>query len=407
MNCPTCHLEIRGEKKFCGRCGTDLAKTASCSTKKCPRCAHEVSIGKKFCGACGGSIEGDPTLTLVAKASPIETARLARKDPTIGDPPRVTLVSAGAYGASHTAGLDTPSFASRSFSPMLISAVIGPLMLLLATAAWFRLGVELKVTTEPPGTMVAVDGKWIGATDIESGGLSLPHVARGTHVLQMAHFGFATWSRPVSLGWFELSHRVTVRLALPSFPLTVLTTPSSAKVQIDGRDVGVSDESGNLLVPNLPLGQHVVTVIRQGYPSWSRDLRIQSPLTIRADLAAAAATARREVDSRLAHAQGLVQQRQYQIAIAECDAVLRLEPSNEQATTIKSQIQKLIENESAAAAERDISSRLVRAQALYQQRQYQPAITECDAVLRIDPLNKQAATLRSQIQQTMTILGGR
>jgi tetratricopeptide (TPR) repeat protein len=122
-------------------------------------------------------------------------------------------------------------------------------------------------------------------------------------------------------------------------------------------------------------------------------------------LAAAAATAQRGIDSRIVRAQLLSQQRQYQAAITECDAVLRLDPSNEQAAIIKSQIEKLIETESAAATEREIGSRLGRAQSLYQQRQYQPAIAECEAVLRLDHTNKQATSLKSQIQQTMTILG--
>ncbi len=63
--------------------------------------------------------------------------------------------------------------------------------------------------------------------------------------------------------------------------------------------------------------------------------------------------------------------------------------------------------QSATAAQDEIAGRLVRAQMLYRQRQYQAAIALCDAALRLDPSNKQAANLKSQIQQTLAILGAR
>jgi Double zinc ribbon/WD domain, G-beta repeat len=57
------------------------------------------------------------------------------------------------------------------------------------------------------------------------------------------------------------------------------------------------------------------------------------------------------------------------------------------------------------AARQEVEAHLTRAQMLFQQRQFQAAIAECDAALSADPLNQEAARLKSQIQQTMSILG--
>jgi len=201
-------------------------------------------------------------------------------------------------------------------------------------------GVELDLVTDPGGAQVILDGKPAGWTVGQGGSLVLPHLAHGTHALLLTHPGFDEWSQPVALGWFHLSHPLSVKLPMPSFPLTLLTNPGGAKVQLDGNDAGVSDESGNLVVQRVPQGQHVVTVVLSGYPSWSNTFWIQSPFTVRANLAEAAAAAQQEIASRLARAQTLFQQREYQSAIAECDAVLRLDSSNQQATNLKSQIQQ-------------------------------------------------------------------
>jgi WD40 repeat protein len=80
------------------------------------------------------------------------------------------------------------------------------------------------------------------------------------------------------------------------------------------------------------------------------------------------------------------------------DAVFR---SLKDATEVGAAIQKA----AAAAAQQEIAPHLARAQMLFQQRQYQAAIGECDAVLRLDSSNQQAVNLKAQIQQTMSILG--
>ena len=60
----------------------------------------------------------------------------------------------------------------------------------------------------------------------------------------------------------------------------------------------------------------------------------------------------------------------------------------------------------AAAAQRERSQDLERANNLYQSQQYEAAIAACDAVLATNPNDPEAIALKKQIQQTQQILGG-
>jgi Tfp pilus assembly protein PilF len=58
-----------------------------------------------------------------------------------------------------------------------------------------------------------------------------------------------------------------------------------------------------------------------------------------------------------------------------------------------------------AEQETQLAGRLNNATALFQQQQYDQALAECNAVLQIDPSDVDALKLRQQIQQTKSILG--
>ncbi|HTP68151.1 MAG TPA: PEGA domain-containing protein [Dongiaceae bacterium] len=243
------------------------------------------------------------------------------------------------------AALRTEDTASRvrsgqRMSGKMLGVAILPIVLLCAALGWYRWGVELRLTTEPSETQVVLDGTPVGRTMGPAGSLVLPHLGRGTHQLRLSHPGFDTWSQPVTLGWFQLSLPLNVKLPIPSFPLTVITVPGGARVLVDGKESGVSDQSGSLVLANVERGQHVATVTLNGYPSWSSTFFMQAPLMVRADLVAAAQVAERENAERLGRAQSLFEQRQYQAAVSECDEVLRVDPANQAAAKLKSQIQQ-------------------------------------------------------------------
>jgi Double zinc ribbon/PEGA domain/Fis1 C-terminal tetratricopeptide repeat len=345
MICPNCRSEIAEGKKFCGRCGTALGPVASAQTsasplfvsRRCVSCGAEVGSGKKFCGACGSPVSA------VQAQSPGDMPRTGGSAPGSAPLPREHAETRGVRPSVTSTRVGSPRISSPAVEfpslKVLGSVAIG-VVVLLCIVGWYIWGVELDLITDPGGAEVVLDGKLAGKTVGQGGSLVVPHVSHGTHGLTLIHPGFDEWSQPVALGWFQISHPLSVKLPVPSFPLTVLTNPGGAKVQLDGNDAGKSDESGNLVVQSVPRGQHVVTVMLVGYPTWSNSFWIRSPFTIRADLAAAAAAAQQEIASRLSRAQMLFEQRQYEAAVVECDAVLRLEPANQQAASLKSQVQQ-------------------------------------------------------------------
>jgi len=50
--CPSCGSENEPGRKFCGECGTSLARV-------CPSCGTPNAPGAKFCGECGTPLSGE------------------------------------------------------------------------------------------------------------------------------------------------------------------------------------------------------------------------------------------------------------------------------------------------------------------------------------------------------------
>jgi predicted amidophosphoribosyltransferase len=46
MECPQCHSAVRVGSKFCGECGTPMAK-------HCTNCNADLNATAKFCAECG------------------------------------------------------------------------------------------------------------------------------------------------------------------------------------------------------------------------------------------------------------------------------------------------------------------------------------------------------------------
>lgn len=228
----------------------------------------------------------------------------------------------------------------KPVSAKVVGSVVAVIVLLVAAATWFALGVKLDLVSNPAGAEVALDGKPVGATTVPGGVIVLSHLARGSHILSLSYPGFDTWSQSVSLGWFELAHPLRVSLQVPAFPVSVQTNPGGADVQLDAHDVGVSNTSGLLVIQKVPRGQHMITAVLNGYPSRTSTFWVGGPSSVRIDLAAAAATIDAEVQSHIQRAQELYQQRQFDSAIAECDEALRLAPTSDQAAKLKAQIQQ-------------------------------------------------------------------
>jgi hypothetical protein len=214
------------------------------------------------------------------------------------------------------------------------------LVSLLGVGLWYRWGVELSLATSPPGAEVFLDGVSAGRSTGVGGTLVIPHVSRGEHTLTLAHAGFDNWVGQTSFGWFELSHSLNLALPIPTYLLRFQTVPAGVKLQLDGANVGVSDGAGNFTVAKVARGQHRITATKDGYPAWIEDIDLQGPSFLKPDLVARAGALQQEISAHLAHAQALYQERDYNAAIGECNVVLALESDNRAASSLRDQIQQ-------------------------------------------------------------------
>lgn len=372
MICPNCHTEIAQGKKFCGTCGSPLSASTSVPDHAtlrplhCPKCASEVSPGKKFCGVCGSPVEARQAGSSVAPGRPGLISSQGSR-PTTSPPPQPAATAQSA-GSSPPFPKSSPSdkeigprvdnSPKRVVSTKTLTVAATATALLLCAVGWYMWGVELDLTTEPGGAEVVLDGKPLRTPSNQAGVLVLPHLTHGTHTLRLTHPGFGDWSQSVDLGYFEVSHPLRAALPVPSFPLTVLTNPAGAKVQLDSQDAGTTGAEGSLVIQNVARGQHRLTVSLGGYPSRSSTVWIEEPLSIRLDLVDTAVPSESggqrgsepadtnpsrstaEVEQWLSRAENQFQQADYRSAVQSCDAALRIEPSNAKATQLKAKIEE-------------------------------------------------------------------
>jgi PEGA domain len=124
----------------------------------------------------------------------------------------------------------------------------------------------LTVDSEPAGATVLIDGKERGRTPF------LAPVPPGKHELVLRLPGrrdLATdFAMPTDK---DLSLRLDLLRASAAPRLTVASTPDGATVLIDGTDMGLTPWNGE-----LKLGDHTVQVVRAGYLSAVRTVKMQS-----------------------------------------------------------------------------------------------------------------------------------
>src|SRR5262249_49430838 len=124
----------------------------------------------------------------------------------------------------------------------------------------------LTVDSEPAGAMVLIDGKERGRTPF------IAPVSVGKHELVLRLSGrrdLATdFSMPADK---DLSLRLDLLRASGAPRLTVASAPDGATVIVDGADMGLTPWNGE-----VKLGDHTVQVVRTGYLSAVRTVKMQS-----------------------------------------------------------------------------------------------------------------------------------
>ncbi|ABF41683.1 serine/threonine protein kinase [Candidatus Koribacter versatilis Ellin345] len=126
----------------------------------------------------------------------------------------------------------------------------------------------LELTSTPTGARVTIDGK---ASPVYTTPAVIPSLAPGVHTFTISKDGYSPATRPVQITAGVQSH-LNVQLDLPSGFLTVLSTPSTAYILVDGVNTGHVTPSQ---IPVAP-GTHTVTLRKFGYLETSDSFTLKS-----------------------------------------------------------------------------------------------------------------------------------
>ncbi len=124
---------------------------------------------------------------------------------------------------------------------------------------------SLTVNTVPSGASVYLDGILRGQTPVTIS------TNPGTHTLKISLPGYKTKSLTISLRSGERrSISYTLQRVVQYGTLKVESSPSGAKVYVDGRYKGVTPTS----ISNVSVGTHKVKVVKSGYQTWIEDVYV-------------------------------------------------------------------------------------------------------------------------------------
>lgn len=115
----------------------------------------------------------------------------------------------------------------------------------------------LVVFSEPSGADVYIDGRYYGRTPI-----TIQRIPVGRKIVTLKMSGYADWSEDVLIETGQIS-QVNAVLKLAG-TLQVSSSPSGARVYLDGKDLGTTPLSNS----SIPEGTHNLSVELFGYKPW-------------------------------------------------------------------------------------------------------------------------------------------
>ena len=121
----------------------------------------------------------------------------------------------------------------------------------------------------PDGTSVVVNNVYKGMTP-----LTVSDLNPGTYNITLSHFGYAALSMPVTVQAGSVSE-VNATLVLLTGSLFVNTTPDGAQLTLDGSAAGISPAT----LPNIPQGNHLLNVTKEGFVTQSIPVQITTDQT--------------------------------------------------------------------------------------------------------------------------------
>jgi hypothetical protein len=116
----------------------------------------------------------------------------------------------------------------------------------------------------PNETSVVVNNEYKGKTP-----LTLEGLEPGTYNVTFSRFGYHKFSTPVKVESGSISE-VTASLEQETGGLAINTSPTGARVMVDGADAGISP----FIITNLPVGNHTLNVSYAGYTSQEQSVNV-------------------------------------------------------------------------------------------------------------------------------------
>jgi len=140
------------------------------------------------------------------------------------------------------------------------------------TTASLSPGSNISVLTSPRGAEVYLNGEYRGITPIK-----MEHLSPGTYIVDIRMNGFRneTFQRTLTGGsTVEAGINLELLSSLPAptgnGSIAVDSNPGGASVRLDGNAAGTTPAGRAALVLNeIPLGNHTVTVELAGYPPYT------------------------------------------------------------------------------------------------------------------------------------------
>ncbi|MGR3174615.1 MAG: PEGA domain-containing protein [Candidatus Scalindua sp.] len=125
---------------------------------------------------------------------------------------------------------------------------------------------SISIESEPVNARIFLDGKEFGTTPVMR--RSIDH---GKHEVEVRMEGYKVWSKIINLkaGKEKL---LTATLQIMSGTISIESTPTKARIYLDGEDVGTTPDSLRSIVP----GTHEIKVKMVGYEVWSKKLDVEA-----------------------------------------------------------------------------------------------------------------------------------
>lgn len=302
-HCSKCDVTFPALSTFCKKCGGPLsddevtiqaaAKGSGSLELTCQNCGKPYRPGTAFCKGCGKPLVDQKDSHV---EHPTEQAGYTRAvPPTVSAAPRPTTqpsptspitsteqnVKCGKCGTLNQSGMGfckscrAPIGAHAKKVRMHRVVAIGLtgaalFAVLVGLLGWYLWGVKVTIESEPGTSRVAIDGKEIGTTNT-FGMLAVPHIRAGEHSLVVMHDGCDDWKQTFKIAFTDFSKSLKIKLNLTKYKVTVVSSPTSSEVLVDGQSMGnTSDSGGTLETSPLTPGEYTVVVRHDGYRDWKQ-----------------------------------------------------------------------------------------------------------------------------------------